>query len=211
MPPKIKHPKEEVVGAALRVARRRGIDAVTAQSVAAEMNVSVGPVFTHFDTVEQLRGAVFLRAKEIYRDYIERGLAGPVPFLGVGQQYLRFAHEEPELYKLLFLTRPGGVSGGAMEALRFSQDLARESIMRIYHMDARTADCYFRDLWLVVFGFATLIVTDDCPYTDEEMSAVLTEVSLSVCKAYKEIPGLPEGKFDKDTIFRELVSKHTGG
>lgn len=211
MPPKIKHPKEEVVGAALRVARRRGIDAVTAQSVAAEMNVSVGPVFTHFDTVEQLRGAVFLRAKEIYRDYIERGLAGPVPFLGVGQQYLRFAHEEPELYKLLFLTRPGGVSGGAMEALRFSQDLARESIMRIYHMDARTADCYFRDLWLVVFGFATLIVTDDCPYTDEEMSAVLTEVSLSVCKAYKEIPGLPEGKFDKDTIFQELVSKHTGG
>ena len=97
-----------------------------------------------------------------------------------------------------------------MEALRFSQDLARESIMRIYHMDARTADCYFRDLWLVVFGFATLIVTDDCPYTDEEMSAVLTEVSLSVCKAYKEIPGLPEGKFDKDAIFRELVVKDKG-
>ena len=208
MPPKIKYPKEEVVGAALRVARRRGVDAVTAQSVAAEMNVSVGPIFTHFDTVEQLRGEVFLRAKEIYRDYIERGLAGPVPFLGLGQQYLRFAHEEPELYKLLFLTRPSSVSGGAMEALRFSQDLARESIMRIYHMDAHTADCYFRDLWLVVFGFATLIVTDDCPYTDEEMSAVLTEVSLSVCKAYKEIPGLPEGKFDKDAIFRELVSKH---
>ena len=210
MPPKIKYPKEEVVGAALRVARRRGIDAVTAQSVAAEMNVSVGPIFTHFDTVEQLRGAVFLRAKEIYRDYIERGLAGPVPFLGVGQQYLRFAHEEPEFYKLLFLTRPGGVSGGAMEALRFSQDLARESIMRIYRMDAHTADCYFRDLWLVVFGFATLIVTDDCPYTDEEMSAVLTEVSLSVCKAYKEIPGLPKGMFDKDAIFRELVSADKG-
>jgi hypothetical protein len=39
------------------------------------------------------------------------------------------------------------------------------------------------------------------------MSAVLTEVSLSVCKAYKEIPGLPEGKFDRDAIFRELVKR----
>ena len=74
-------------------------------------------------------------------------------------------------------------------------------------MDAETADKYFRDLWLVVFSFATLIVTDDCPYTDEEMSAILTEVSLSVCKAYKEIPGLPEGNYDKDAIFSRLVNK----
>ena len=94
-----------------------------------------------------------------------------------------------------------------MAALRFSQELARDSLMRIYNMDAQTADRYFRDLWLVVFSFATLIATDDCPYTDAEMSAVLTEVSLSVCKAYKEIPGLSEGNFDRDAIFRELVKK----
>ena len=92
-----------------------------------------------------------------------------------------------------------------MEALAFSQDLVRESIMRIYHMDAHAAECYFRDLWLMAFSFATLIVTDDCPYTDEQMSAVLTEVSLSVCKAYKEIPGLAEGNFDKDALFSALV------
>ena len=207
MPPTVKYQKAEIVEAALEVARRKGIDAVTAREVARRLKVSVGPIFTWFETMEQLKAAVCEQAREIYRAYIERGLAGPVPFLGLGQQYIRFAREEPELYKLLFLSRPGAVSGGAMEALRFSQDLARESVMRIYHMDAETADKYFRDLWLVVFSFATLIVTDDCPYTDEEMSAVLTEVSLSVCKAYKEVPGLPEGNFDRDGIFRELVKK----
>ena len=60
---------------------------------------------------------------------------------------------------------------------------------------------------LVAFGFATLIVTDDCPYTDEEIFAVGSEISLSVCKAYKEIPGLPQGDFDRDAIFSELVKK----
>ena len=143
----------------------------------------------------------------MYQEYIEHGLAGPVPFLGVGQQYLRFAKEEPELYRLLFLRRPDAVSGGAMEALKFSQDLARESIMRIYHMEGWMADCYFRDIWLAAFSYATLIVTDDCPYTEEEMLAVGTEISLSICKAYKEIPGLPEGKYDRDAIFRELVKQ----
>ena len=207
MPPKVKFQKKEIIEAALEIAGEKGIEAVTAREVAKKLQVSVGPIFTYFSTMEELKSEVYKFAKERYREYVEFGLSGPIPFLGVGQQYIRFAKEEPELYKLLFLTKPSTASGGAMEALRFSQDLARESLMRIYNMDAHTADCYFRDLWLVVFSFATLIVTDDCPYTDEEMSAVLTEVSLSVCKAYKEIPGLPEGKFDRDAVFRELVKK----
>ncbi len=211
MPPRIRFQKEEIVEAALNVARRKGIDAVKAREVAAELGGSVGPIFTWFGSMDELKAEVCGRAREIYRTYVERGLAGPIPFLGVGQQYLRFAREEPELYRLLFLRRPDQVSGGAMEALRFSQDLARESLMRIYRMDGKTADCYFRDLWLVVFSFATLIVTDDCPYTEEEMSAVLTEVSLSVCKAYKEIPGLPEGSYDRDAIFRDLVGRQADG
>ena len=203
MPPKVKFQRDEIVRAALNIARTKGLDAVTAREVAGELRVSVGPIFTWFETMEQLREEVCAQAMELYRAYIRRGLAGPIPFLGVGQQYIRFAREEPELYKLLFLARPGG----AMEALRLSQDLARESLMRIYRMDAETADSYFRDLWLVVFSFATLIVTGDCPYTDGEMSAVLSEISLAVCKAYKEIPGLREGRYDKDRIFSELVKK----
>ena len=37
------------------------------------------------------------------------------------------------------------------------------------------------------------------------MSAVFTEVSLAVCKAYKEIPGLPRGDYDRDALFKELT------
>lgn len=207
MPPKVRFQKNEIAAAALNVARKQGIDAVTARETAKELGVSVGPIFTWYETMEQLKADACKQAKGVYREYIERGLAGPVPFLGVGQQYLQFAKDEPELYRLLFLRKPDSVSGGAMEALKFSQDLARESLMRIYRMEAWMADRYFRDLWLVVFSFATLIVTDGCPYTDEEMNAVLTEISLSVCKAYKEIPGLPEGRFDRDAIFQELVRK----
>lgn len=206
MPPKVKFQKEEIVDAALRVARERGFDAVTARDVAKALGVSVSPIFTYFDTMEQLRASVYERAKDRYRAYIERGLKEAIPFLGVWRQYLTFAREEPELYRLLFLTKPDAVSGGAMEALRFSQDLARESVMRTYKMDAQTADCYFRNMWLVAFSFATLTVTDDCPYTDEEIFAIGAELSLSICKAYKDIPGLPAGNYDRDAIFRALVA-----
>ena len=207
MPPKVKFQKEEIISAAVQITRENGIDALTAREMAAKLGVSTRPIFTYFDTMEQLKGEVYAYAKELYREYILKGLQEPIPNLGVGQQYLRFAKEEPELYKYLFLTPPDGVTGSVMEALKLSLDLVRESIMRIYHMDADTADKYFRDLWLVAYSFTTLIVTGECPYTDEEISAIFSEFSLSIVKAYKEIPGLPEGRYDKDAIFRELVNK----
>ena len=52
-----------------------------------------------------------------------------------------------------------------------------------------------------------MIVVDERSLTDEEIGAVFSEVSLAVCKAYKEIPGLPRGDYDRDALFREL----TGG
>ena len=206
MPPSVKFTKQEIIDAALRVTRAGGIGSLTARSLATELGASTRPMFTYFDSMDALKYEVHEAAKDLYRAYVKRGLAEPIPFLGVGQSYIRFAKEERELYKLLFLEKPSSAGGGAMEALALSQDLVRASLMRIYRMDAEQADCYFRDLWLVAFSFATLIVTDDSPYTDEQMSAILTEFSLAICKAYKEIPGLHRGDFDRDAIFRQLTS-----
>ena len=205
MPPRVKFTKEEIVEAALRVTREGGIDSLTARSLAAELGASTRPMFTYFETVDELKHEVHEAAKGIYKTYVERGLAEPVPFLGVGQNTIRFAREEPELFRLLFLQKPDGADGGAAEALAFSQDLVRDSIMGIYKMDAYEADCYYRNLWLIAFSFCAMIAAGECPYTDEQMSAMFTEVSLAVCKAYKDIPGLPRGDYDRDAIFRELT------
>lgn len=207
MAPKVKFQKEEIIEAAANVAREKGINAVTAREVGAALGVSSRPLFTYFDTVDELKKAVWLYAKNLYEECVKDGLKAEIPFLGVGQNYIRFAKEEPELYKYLFLNPPADVKGSAMDALKLSQDLVRESLMRIYNMDADTADRYFRDLWLVAYSITTLIVTDGCPYTDREINNLFTEFSVSICKAYKEIPGLPEGNFDKDAVFRELVEK----
>ncbi|MBO6303228.1 MAG: TetR/AcrR family transcriptional regulator [Ruminiclostridium sp.] len=207
MPPKVKFTKEEIIGAAVAVVREKGFSALTAREIAAGLQTSTRPIFTYYDSMEQLKRDVFEAAKEIHKQRIKQGLKHKIPFLGVGLQYIAFAREDPELCRLLFLTKPDGTVGSAADSLKMAQELVRESLMRIYNIDGYTADCYFRDLWLVVFSFTTLIVTGDCPYTDEEMGAILSEVSLSVCKAYKEIPGLVRGEYDKDAVFKELLKK----
>ena len=134
MPPRIKFSKDEITAAALEIARRNGIDAVTARDVEAELGVSSRPIFTWFDSMEQLKESVCEAAIDIWKNYLQQGLASPRPFLGTGKQYIRFAREEPNLYKLLFLSAPIGKTNGAIEAIKMTMESAKASIMKNYNL-----------------------------------------------------------------------------
>ena len=205
MAPKNKFTKEEMIAAALRVVRAKGIDGLTAKTMAEELGTSTQPVFTGFGSMDGVKAAVHAAAMGVYDRYTAAGLKEEIPFLGVGRQYIRFAREEPELYRLLFLTR--GQECSAMDSMRHLQTLVRPTLMKVYHITAGEADFYFRDLWLVVHSLSTLIVTGDCPYSDAELSGILTGFSLSIFKAIREIPGFAAGAFDRDAAFRALAGE----
>ena len=205
MAPKNKFTKEEMVEAALRVVRAKGIDGLTAKALANELGTSTQPVFTAFGSMVNAKAEVYAATIRVYDRYANTGLQEKIPFLGVGMQYIRFAREEPALYRLLFLTESKEFS--AMSAMEHLQELVRPMLMNIYHITAEEADVYFRDLWLVVHSLATLIVTGDCTYSDREIGQILTGFSVSICKSIKEIPGFVAGTFDRDATFRALVSK----
>lgn len=210
MPRKPKYTREEIAGYGLKVVREQGMDSLTAREMAKQLGTTVAPVFVHYPSMEELKQDVRALAQNIYREYIHQGLAEKIPFLGVGMQYIRFAKKEPELYKLLFLSdkvSDAKENHYAMDELLYTQNLVRDSLQRIYHINTLAADHYFRDLWLVAHSIATLIVTGGCTYTEEEISAIFAEISLSICKAYKEVPGLVEGSYDRDALFRELVNR----
>ena len=207
MAPKNKFTKEAMADAALRVVRTRGIDGLTAKTMADELGTSTQPIFTAFGSMDGVKRAVCAAAMRVYERYADAGLREKTPFFGVGMQYIRFAREEPELYRLLFLTQKQVPSYGAMDAMLHLQERVRPTLVQIYRITPEEADVYFRDLWLVVHSLATLIVTGDCPYSDREIGSILTGFSLSICKAIKEVPGFAAGTFDRDAVFRALVGK----
>ena len=207
MAPKNKFTKEEMVEAALRVVRANGIDALTAKTMADALGTSTQPIFTAFGSMDGIKKEVYAAAIRVYDRYTEAGLQERIPFFGVGMQYIRFAREEPELYRLLFLSRETDLS--AIKSMEHLQQLVRPTLMRIYHMTSHEADFYFRSLWLVVHSLSTLIVTGDCPYSDQEIGRILTGFSISICKSIKEIPGFAAGDFDRDAAFRALVQERT--
>ncbi len=203
MAPKNKFTKEEMVEAALRVVRSKGIDGLTAKTLADELGTSTQPIFTAFGSMDAVRQEVYSAAVCVYDGYTKAGLREKVPFLGVGMQYVRFAREEPELYRFLFLTQAQEYS--AVKSMQHLQELVRPTLMSIYRITAEEADFYFRDLWLAAHSLSTLIVTGDCIYSDREIGQILTGFSISICKSIKEIPGFAAGTFDRDAVFRNLI------
>lgn len=207
MPPSVKFTKEEIVNAALQVVREKGTAALTARQIAAVLGVSTRPIFTYFQNMQQVQETVRQAAQALYHSYIKKGLEQVHPFIGLGEQYIRFATQEPELYRLLFLPLAPGSENKAMEEMERTQNLVLEFLQQIYQLDEAAAKRFFRDVWLVAHSLAALIVTNCCPYSPEEIRQILTSVSLSVCKACKEIPEFVTNHLDRDTLFRSIIEK----
>ena len=205
MAPKNKYTKDEMIAAAVNVVRKKGIGGLTAKTMAEELGTSTQPVFTYFSSMDELKGEVRVSAERIYSEYALKGLGKKVPFFGFGVQYIKFAKEEPELYRLIFLT-PSDGKNGALEAMRHSCGEVSGWLERIYNISREQAERYFRDMWLVVHSIATLSVTGGCPYSDDEIGKILTGFSVSLCMAIKEIDGFESGNFDRDEVFRKLIN-----
>ena len=205
MPPKAKFTREEIIDTAFNLLRQRVTAALTCRDIAAALGTSTRPIFTYFRTMDELKTEVRLSAENLYRKYSSEGLKEEIQFLGFGVQFVRFAREEPELYRLLFLTPPAEGESGALLAMEHTRDLVLESICRIYSMDEATADFFFRRMWLVGYSVSVLVVTGGCTYSDDEIKRIFTAFAVGLCKACKEIPGFISGDFDRDKVFGSIT------
>ena len=205
MPPTAKYTKEEIINAAVEIAREKGIEAVTARELAARLNVSTRPVFTYFETIEDVKKEVRKTAREIYGQYIEKGLKNPVPFLGTGMEYINFAKNEKMLYKALFLSFDSSSQENSLEGRQFMEDMVVPTLMRVYKMEDEAAVKYFRYMWTIAHSLAVLIVAGGASYTDKELAEVFGDMSLAICKSIKEIDGFASGEYDRAKTFKETI------
>ena len=103
MPPRAKITKEMVIDAAFEVAREAGAENINARTVAKKLNCSTQPVMYHFATIEELKETAYAKADGYHSEYL-MNIKSPQKgvMLGIGLNYIRFAVEEPHLFRFLF-------------------------------------------------------------------------------------------------------------
>ena len=178
MPPKVKITRDDIIKASIELVRKNGEDAVNARSLAAAMNCSTQPIFSNFDSMEELDKSVKLAAYEIYIDFLnkERMYGKYPPYKSFGMAYIRFAKEESELFKLLFMCDRKGEE--LVSTVDFDESV--EMIMRANRCSKETAKLMHLEIWACAHGIATMLATSFCHLEWNFISEMLSDVYLGV-------------------------------
>ena len=102
IPPKTKITREMIIEAAAAVAREKGYEQINARTVAQRLRCSTQPVMYHFATIDSLKQAAYGLVDRQHTAYLMDTRHGQDPILGIGLNYIRFAVEEPRLFRFLF-------------------------------------------------------------------------------------------------------------
>lgn len=177
MPPKAKFTKEQITKAALCVVSEKGAQALTAKELGAALGTSTTPIFTVFNSMQEVQDAVMLAAMERFEEYAHKAAHIKPVFKQVGMQMILFAKEEPKLYQLIFMS-------SISEAQTFDDiyahlgSLADECLnvlQKDYDLSKADAKTLFEHVWIHTFGIGALCATGMCDFSHEQIAQMLTQ------------------------------------
>ncbi len=174
MPPKCKFSREEIIDAALELTRERGFDAVSARSLSVKLGASTRPIFGYFESMAQVQSATIAAASELFgrcqRTEAESGRYPP--YKASGMAYIRFAREERELFKLLFMRDRSNES----QVITPEDEQIVDIICNQVAISRESAKMFFLEMWAYVHGIATMIATGYYAWDEDTVSKSLTDM-----------------------------------
>lgn len=185
MPPKTKTDRETIIRASIDVIRKNGVQAFNARSTAAELGSSTQPIFSNFRTMEELKSAVIEYAGKLCASFMEReSQRTDIPaYKANGLALIRFAEEEKELFKLLFMR------DRREEKITDDTDKLRpiiEIIMKQSGLSEEKARRLHLEMWIFVHGIASMIATNYIKWDQDMVSSMLTDEYKGLLMRYKE-------------------------
>ena len=187
MPAKAKVTREMIIDAAFAVARETGAENINARTVSERLHCSTQPVMYHFATIEELKRTVYARADLYHSQYLMNMRKTPEgAALGIGMNYIRFAIEEPHLFRFLF--QSDFFSGKTMLELIDAEELTPvlSAMQRALGVGMEQTKSVFLTVFLFAHGYASIIVNNSLKYDEELINSHLDRAYRGAILAAQE-------------------------
>ncbi len=167
--------KEEIVKVAIDLTREKGFSAVSARSLGEKLGTSSRPIFSHFENMADVQKAIISAANELYQSYIKEEIASRKypPYKAVGMAYIRFAREERELFKLLFMRDR---SNDDVKENPEEMNTLIAMICKQVGISKDEAKLFYLEMWTYSHGIASMIATGYLDWDESLTSRALTDV-----------------------------------
>ena len=174
MPAKKQIPREIILEAAVALVRKGGMGLLNARNLAKELHCSTQPIYLSFQSMEALKEEIIQKAQETYQAFLaqEGAQAKYPPYKAYGMGYIRFAKEEKELFRLLFMRdRSREIISGDPDEIADIVSL----ISKTTGLSRDAAYLFHIEMWIFVHGIATMIATSYLDWDLDTVSRVLTD------------------------------------
>ena len=180
MPPKVKITKKMVADASFEVVRTQGHENLNARTISEHLGCSTQPVLYSFKTVDEIREAAYEIADEYHTSFIMPRETDKDPMLALGLNYVRFGHEERNLFRFLFQTDKFG--GKDINTLLGGPELA--GVLNVMAKGLEVGTEQAREMFLTFFcaahGLASLLANNSMEYDEEQCRKMLEGVFLGM-------------------------------
>ena len=170
MPPKTRVTEDIIINAAIEVVRQSGFENINARTVSQQLHCSTQLVMYHFSTIDNLKKAAFRRVDQLHSQYMMSIPPGQDPIPGIGMNYIRFAVEEPQLFRFLF--QSGYTEENSLLEMVDSEELlpVLSAMQAGTGLSMQKTKNVFITVALFAHGYASMIVNNHLEF-DEKLIA----------------------------------------
>ena len=187
MPRKTVIYKEDIINAAFELVRAKGHEALNARALAERLGCSTQPIFSNFNSMEDLFGQVLIKCLESYNSYVAAEFdkqQGFPPYKTYGMAYIRFAKEQKNLFKLLFMRDKTGEQTG-VEDSTFLEVLPL--IMKSMGLSKELAALFHLEMWTFVHGIGAMIASSSYDWDMDLASRTLTDAYQGLKHRFEQL------------------------
>lgn len=180
MPPKPKFTREQLVDAAYELVKEQGVEALVARELAKRLNTTTTPIFTFFDTMDELKAEVYSIAVERITAYLRESFNYVPTFKEFGLRWIKMAKYEPHLYSLLFLQTGAKrcTNGLITEDFEGLYKDIKVSIVETFGINLEEAEELFDVMSIYAQGVASMFALGYDTITEDEFSRLVTKLVL---------------------------------
>ncbi len=167
--------KEMILASAFDIVREKGLEGISNRELAKKLNCSIRPIYYQFQNVEELYNELYVEIEKYFYKFLMDNMNDDMPkYKQVGINYIKFAKEEKEFFKILFMSEIDlGLNDFIAKDMEDFKELSK--LIKIStNLNDEDIESFHIKMWIFSHGLATLVASSTINISDKQLKQLLS-------------------------------------
>ena len=166
--------KEIILEKALEIIRTQGIEKVSNREIAKKLNSSIRPIYYQFKNSEELYNELLMKMETYFYSFLLDNEIEDIPkYKQIGINYIKFAKEEPNIFKALFMKKNNLVVENFIGQIKEFKEI--EKFVKVStNLKNEEIKSFHVKMWIFTHGLATLVASNTINFNDQQIRDLLS-------------------------------------